>query len=78
MRYIITFSPFMLYSYLLGGMVRNDGRPKLAMMALTIGSLSNILLDYVFMYPLNMGIAALRWQRHWGLCSVICSYCRIS
>ncbi|MGI5990050.1 MAG: MATE family efflux transporter [Lachnospiraceae bacterium] len=55
-RYIITFSPFMLYSYLLGGMVRNDGRPKLAMSALTVGSLSNILLDYVFMYPLNMGI----------------------
>lgn len=55
-RYILTFSPFMIYSYLLGGMVRNDGRPKLAMTALTIGSLSNILLDYVFMYPLNMGI----------------------
>ena len=56
LRYIITFAPFMVYSYLLGGMVRNDGRPKLAMIALTIGSLSNILLDYVFMYPLNMGI----------------------
>ncbi|MEE8885046.1 MAG: MATE family efflux transporter [Eubacteriales bacterium] len=55
-RYIITFSPFMIYSYLLGGMVRNDGRPKLAMTALTIGSLSNIFLDYLFMYPLNMGI----------------------
>ncbi|MCH3988053.1 MAG: MATE family efflux transporter [Lachnospiraceae bacterium] len=55
-RYIITFSPFMLYSYLLGGMARNDGRPKLAMWALTIGSLSNILLDYVFIYLLNLGI----------------------
>lgn len=55
-RYIITFSPFMLYSYMLGGMARNDGKPKLAMVALTIGSLSNVLLDYVFMYPLNMGI----------------------
>lgn len=55
--YIITFSPFMLYSFLLGGMARNDGKPKLAMCALTIGSLSNIMLDYIFMYPLNMGIA---------------------
>jgi putative MATE family efflux protein len=55
-RWIITFSPFLMYSYLLGGMVRNDGRPKLAMYALTLGSLSNILLDYIFMYPLNMGI----------------------
>ncbi len=55
-RYIITFSPFLLYSYLLGGMVRNDGQPKLAMAALTAGSLSNIFLDYLFMYPLDMGI----------------------
>ena len=29
LRYIITFSPFLLFSFLLGGMVRNDERPKL-------------------------------------------------
>lgn len=57
MWYIITFSPFLLFSFLLGGLVRNDGRPKLAMFALAFGSVSNIVLDYVFMYPLNMGIA---------------------
>lgn len=55
--YIVTFSPFLLFSFLLGGLVRNDGRPKLAMTALACGSISNIILDYVFMYPLNMGIA---------------------
>ena len=54
--YIVTFSPFLLYSFLLGGLARNDGRPKLAMFALAFGSVSNIVLDYVFMYPLNMGI----------------------
>ena len=26
------------------------------MAALAVGSISNIVLDYVFMYPLNMGI----------------------
>ena len=56
LRWIITFCPFMVFSYLLGGMVRNDGRPKLAMTALTIGSLSNIVLDFVFMVPLHLGI----------------------
>lgn len=56
LRYIVTFSPFLLYSFLLGGIVRNDGRPRLAMFALAFGSVSNIILDYVFMYPLNMGI----------------------
>ena len=55
--YIVTFSPFLLFSFLLGGLARNDGRPKLAMIALAIGFVSNIILDYVFMCPLNMGIA---------------------
>ena len=57
MCYIITFSPFLLFSFLLSGLVRNDNRPKLAMFALMFGSVSNIVLDYVFMYVLNMGIA---------------------
>lgn len=55
--YIATFSPFLLFSFLLGGFARNDGRPKLAMIALAFGSVSNMILDYVFMYPMNMGIA---------------------
>ena len=54
--YIVTFAPFQLFSFLLGGMVRNDGRPRLAMTAMIAGAGSNIVLDYVFMYPLNMGI----------------------
>ena len=57
LRYILTFSPFLLFSYLMGGLARNDGKPGLAMAALSLGSLSNIVLDYVFMYPFNMGIA---------------------
>ena len=56
LRYIVTFSPFLIFSFLLGGMVRNDGNPKRAMLALGFGSISNIVLDYVFLYPLNMGI----------------------
>ena len=56
LRCIVTFAPFLLLSFLLGGLARNDGRPKLSMFALAFGSVSNIVLDYVFMYPLNMGI----------------------
>lgn len=56
MRYIITFSPFLIFSFLLGGLVRNDGENRLAMIAMSLGSFSNIVLDYVFMYPFNMGI----------------------
>lgn len=56
MRYIVTFSPFQILSFLLSGLARNDGRPRLAMVALAVGSCSNILLDWFFMYPLDMGI----------------------
>ena len=55
-RYIVSFSPFLIFSFLLSGLVRNDGSPKLAMFALAFGSVSNIMLDYVFMCPLNLGI----------------------
>lgn len=56
MRYILTFSPFLIFSFLFSGLARNDGQPKLAMFALAFGSVSNIILDYVFMFPLDMGI----------------------
>ena len=36
--------------------VRNDGNPKLSMIAMLTGSFSNIILDYIFIFPLNMGI----------------------
>ena len=54
--FIVTFAPFQLFSFLLGGMVRSDGRPRLAMAALILGAASNVGLDYLFMYPLNLGI----------------------
>lgn len=57
MRPFLLFSPFFILSFALSTLARNDGRPALAMWALTIGSLSNVLLDWVFMYPLNMGLA---------------------
>lgn len=56
LRYIVTFAPFQLLSFLLGGMARNDGSPRLAITAMMLGAVSNIVLDYVFMYPLNLGI----------------------
>lgn len=55
--YIVTGSPFLIFSFAFSSYARADNRPKLAMIALAVGSVSNIILDYVFMYPLNMGIA---------------------
>lgn len=36
--------------------VRNDRNPRLSMAAMVIGSISNVILDYVFIFPMNMGI----------------------
>lgn len=36
--------------------VRNDGNPNLSMTAMIVGSLSNVVLDYILIYPLNLGM----------------------
>mgnify|MGYP007013982684 FL=1 len=36
--------------------VRNDGNPGLSMLAMLLGSFSNIILDYVFIFIFNMGM----------------------
>ncbi len=56
MFYIVTFCSFILFSFLLSTLARNDNRPKLAMVSLVIGALANVFLDWLFMYPLNMGL----------------------
>ena len=53
---ILCFSPFLIINNILISFVRNDHNPKLSMLAMLVGSLSNIILDYVFMFPLKMGM----------------------
>lgn len=56
LRFILLFSPAFMMNDVLLCFVRNDGNPRLAMTAMLLGSLSNILLDYIFIFPLHMGI----------------------
>lgn len=56
LRTLMLMSPFFICNGLLNAYVRNDGSPNLSMAAMLIGSISNIFLDYLFMYPLNMGM----------------------
>lgn len=56
LKTIMMFSPFFILNSILQSFIRNDGAPKLSMAALITGSLSNIVLDYVFMFPLKMGM----------------------
>lgn len=56
LRVILLFAPAFLLNELLLCFVRNDGQPRLAMLAMLGGSFSNIILDYVFLFPLDLGI----------------------
>lgn len=56
-RIFMLFSPCFILNYVFGAFVRNDGAPTLAMAATLISSFSNIFLDYLFMFPLEMGMA---------------------
>lgn len=56
LRVLLSFSPLFMLNSLISSFIRNDGAPHLAMAATVTGSLSNILLDYIFIFPMNMGM----------------------
>ena len=45
-----------LIGIVLSSFVRNDGRPKLAMVSTIAGAITNIVLDYIFIFELGFGI----------------------
>ena len=56
LQVILLFAPAFMANDTLTCFVRNDGNPKLSMIGMLTGSFSNIILDYIFIFPLNMGI----------------------
>ena len=64
MPYIMDYAPYVIcglsvfaFSSLLQSFVRNDGAPKLAMVAVVSGGILNVILDIIFVYPFHMGMA---------------------
>lgn len=53
---IMLFAPLFILNNTYITFLRNDNNPKLAMFALIIGGIMNIILDYIFIFPLNMGL----------------------
>ncbi|MGI6182013.1 MAG: MATE family efflux transporter [Agathobaculum sp.] len=56
LKVMLLFAPAFIINTLLQGFIRNDGCPSLSMKAMFFGSFSNIILDYIFIFPLDMGI----------------------
>lgn len=55
-RIILIFTPFFMCNNLLICFVRNDGSPQLSMMAMLTGSFSNIIMDYILVFPFDLGM----------------------
>ncbi len=53
--------PLFIFSAMLQVFVRNDMSPKRAMAGVIAGGITNVVLDYIFIVPFNMGIAGGAW-----------------
>lgn len=55
-RIFMSFTPFFMSNYVFTAYVRNDNDPSRAMLGVLCSSFSNIVLDYLLMFPLGMGL----------------------
>lgn len=53
---VLTFTPAFLLNSTFNNMVKNDLNPKLSMIAMLSGSVANIVMDYIFIYPMKLGM----------------------
>ena len=74
-RIFLLFTPFFMCNYIVSAFVRNDGDPSLAMVATLSGSLFNVVFDYIFIFPMGLGLpgAALATAISPVLSIAICS-----
>lgn len=56
LKTLIMFAPAFMLNHLLQCLVRNDGYSSLSMAAMMTGNFSKVIWDYIFIFPLNMGI----------------------
>lgn len=56
LQWLLTFAPAFIFNNIFICFLRNDEAPQLSMMAVLFGSFTNIIFDYIFIFPMNMGI----------------------
>lgn len=55
-RIFLGFTPFFMLNPIYNAFIRNDNAPILAMIATLASNIFNIIFDYIFMFPLGMGM----------------------
>ncbi|HET8886639.1 MAG TPA: MATE family efflux transporter [Salinimicrobium sp.] len=53
--------PFLAFCMMGNNVMRAEGKPKFSMVAMIIPSVSNLILDYIFIYLMDMGMAGAAW-----------------
>ena len=53
--------PLVVFSTAASQLIRSDGSPTYSMLCQLSGAIVNTVLDYVFVFPMNMGIAGAAW-----------------
>ncbi|XCP84028.1 MATE family efflux transporter [Roseburia hominis] len=56
LKWLCLFAPAFIMNNILLCFVRNDRSPMLSSAAMLVGSFSNIALDYIFIFPMHMGM----------------------
>ena len=56
LKTLLSFSCVFIVNNIVTTFVRNDNDPNLSMIAMILGSLSNVILDYIFIYPFKLGM----------------------
>ncbi len=68
LRMMLLFAPAFLLNDIGISYVRNDGNPHLAMAAMLTSSFANIVLDYIFIFPMQLGM----WGAIFATCLAPC------
>ena len=58
--------PFLAFSMMGNTVIRAEGKPKFAMIAMIIPSVGNLILDYVFIYIFDWGMHGAAWATTGG------------
>jgi len=53
---ILAGTPFMVIGFSLNNVIRSEGNARIAMISMIISSITNIVLDYIFIFWLDMGV----------------------
>lgn len=60
-RIIAIGLPFSMFSGCGNSLIRADGRPRISMLSMVAGAMTNIILDPIFIFVFNWGMAGAAW-----------------